>query len=95
MKIFFKDMYKSMDKEVTDNFFTFDKPEYDGASEELLNGAKESYSAEVLETVTCLAEKYKTEVVKLARLILPDLREVLARQRRTTGSTRRDSQLSS
>lgn len=39
----------------------------------------------MLETVTSLAEEYKTELVKLAGLMLPELREVLARQRRDYG----------
>ena len=54
-------------------------------SEELLGGVKESYGEEVLETVTSVAEEYKKEVVKLAGLMLPELREVLARQRRDYG----------
>lgn len=85
LKIFFKEIYKSMDNDVTDNFFSFEKPEYDGVSEELLGGVKESYGVEVLETVTSLAEEYRTEVMKLAGLMLPELREVLARQRRDYG----------
>lgn len=85
LKIFFKNLYKSMDEEVTENFFTFCKPEYEGVSEELLGGVKESYGEEVLETVTRLAKEYEMEVVKLAGLMLPELREVLARQRRDYG----------
>lgn len=85
LKVFFKNLYKSMDKDVTDFFFNFKKPEYDGVSEELLNGVKESYGIEVLTNVAKQAEEYQTEVVKLAGLMVPELREVLARQRRDYG----------
>jgi hypothetical protein len=85
LKVFFKDLYTSMDKDVSDNFFSFEKPEYNGVSEELLEGVKESYGLEVLDNVTRVAEEYRTEVVKLAELTVPELREVLARQRRDYG----------
>ena len=44
LKIFFKNLYKSMDKDVTDFFFNFNKPEFDGVSEEMLIGVKERCS---------------------------------------------------
>jgi hypothetical protein len=57
LKVFFKNLYKSMDKDVTDNFFNFNKPEYDRVCQELLNGVKESYGIEVLNNVAKLAEE--------------------------------------
>ena len=85
LKIFFKNLYKSMDKDVIDFFFNFNKPEFDGVSEEMLIAVKESYGIEVLSHVAKLAVEYKTEVIKLAGLTVPELREVLARQRRDYG----------
>ena len=74
-----------MAKVVTENFYKFVMPEYDGVSERMLKGVKESYGIEVLETVTTMAKEYKDEVFKLATLMLPELRDVLARQRRDYG----------
>ena len=42
---------------------------------------KESYGEEVLETVTSLAD-YNKKLARLAGLMLPELREMLARQGR-------------
>ena len=74
-----------MAKEVTENFYSFGKPEYEGVSERMLQGVKESYGVTVLEIVTAIGKEYKDEVSKLATLMLPELREVLARQRRDYG----------
>ena len=74
-----------MAKVVTENFYNFVMPEYEGVSERMLKGVKESYGIEVLETVTTMAKEYKDEVFKLATLMLPELRDVLARQRRDYG----------
>ena len=54
-----------MAKVVTENFYKFVMPEYDGVSERMLKGVKESYGIEVLETVTTMAKEYKDEVFKL------------------------------
>ena len=74
-----------MTSPVSNSFFTFDKPEFDGVSDRLLQGVKESYGEEVLQTVSNQAEVYKQEMVQLAGLMMPELREVLARQRREYG----------
>ena len=40
---------------------------------------------EMLEIVTSLTEEYETEMIKLSGLMLPELRQVLTRQRRDYG----------
>ena len=74
-----------MAKDVSDDFFDFTKPSYEGVSERILKGVKESYGVEVLDSVTSMAKEYKVEVLKLVKLMTPELREVLARQRRDYG----------
>ena len=74
-----------MAKDVSDDFFDFTKPSYEGVSERMLKGVKESYGVEVLDSVTSMAKEYKVEVLKLVKLMTPELREVLARQRRDYG----------
>ena len=81
LKVFNYISYMGMDNMVMGNVLACNKPEYDGLSEELLVGVKESYGEEVLETVTSLAD-YKKKLAKLAGLMLPELREMLARQGR-------------
>jgi hypothetical protein len=85
LKIFFKALYDSMAKDVSDSFFDFTRPSYEGVSERMLKGVKESYGTEVLDSVTSMAKEYKVEVLKLVKLMTPELREVLARQRRDYG----------
>ena len=46
---------------------------------------KKSYGEEVLEAVKNIAKKCEKEVISLANLCLPELRTVLARQRRDYG----------
>lgn len=74
-----------MAKNVRDDFFDFTKPSYEGVSERMLNGVKESYGTEVLDSVTSMAKEYKVEVLNLVKLMTPELRDVLARQRRDYG----------
>ena len=70
---------------MSDNFFSFAEPEFDGVSDELFKAVKKSYKDEVLLVVSEVAEQYKEEVIKLTRLMLPEMRKVLARQRRDYG----------
>lgn len=74
-----------MAKNVRDDFFDFTKPSYEGVSERMLNGVKESYGTEVLDSVTSMAKEYKVEVLNLVKLMTPELRDVLARQCRDYG----------
>ena len=86
LKVFYTKLYESMDtKEASEDLFTFTKPMFDGVEEDLLEGVKISYKKDVLEAVTKVAEEHREEVVKLASVMLPHLRTVLARQRRDYG----------
>ena len=58
---------------------------YEGVSERMLKGVKKSYGTEVLDSVTSMAKEFKVEVLKLVKLMTPELREVLARQCRDYG----------
>ena len=44
--------------------------------------SKKNYKEDVLNTVMDIAQEHKEEVYKLANLMLPELKTVLARQRR-------------
>ncbi|XP_057709633.1 uncharacterized protein LOC130927686 [Corythoichthys intestinalis] len=83
LKLFYTSLYRSMDvKEVPEDFYTFNKPVFDGVEDDLLEGVKLSYKEEVLEAVTKVAREHVEEVTKLASVMLPHMRTVLARQRR-------------
>ena len=74
-----------MEKAVTLDFFEFAYPYFNGVSENWFNGVKQSYGNDVLSAVTTVAMEHSEDVVKLANLFLPELRVVLARQRRDYG----------
>ena len=54
-------------------------------SDELFGAIKKSYGDNVLMSVSEVAEEYKEGVMKLAKLMLPEMRKVLARQCRDYG----------
>ena len=56
-----------------------------GVKESLFEGVKKSYGSEVLAAVTEVAQDHKDEVLKLAKVMMPHLQTVLARQRRDYG----------
>ena len=85
LKSFYKSLNSSLGEAVSDNFFSFAEPEFDGVSDELFKAVQKSYKEEVLLAVSEVAEQYKEEVIKLTRLMLPEMRKVLARQRRDYG----------
>ena len=81
LKTFFIDLYKSMEEEPDNDFFTFANPSFRGVDWDLFEGVKVSYKQEVLSVVTRVASEHKEDVINLAKGILPHLRTVLARQR--------------
>ena len=85
LKVFYKDLHTSLGKSVEGSFISFAKPEFSGVSEELFGAIKKSYGEEVLMSVSEVGEQYKEEVMQLAKLMLPEMRKVLARQRRDYG----------
>ena len=82
LKIFYKGLYDSMEKPATEDFFTFEKPQLDGISDNLFTDIKKSYGLSVVEVVKDLAADHMDECINLANFLLPEMREVLARQRR-------------
>ena len=79
LKNFYKDLHSSMDKCVSEQFFSFSGPEFLGVSEELFEGIKKSYGVSVLKSVTDVAMDCLNDSVMLVTLIVPELRTVLAR----------------
>ena len=55
------------------------------SSKELFSGVKSTYGEDVMETVLEVANEYNAEVVNLTNLMMPELKTVLARQRRDYG----------
>ena len=85
LKTFYKSLYTSMERDLSEDFFTFAKPVFEGVEDGLLEGVKASYKEVVLKAVTKVAREHQEEVIKLANIMLPYLRTVLARQRRDYG----------
>ena len=85
LKVFYKELYASMENPVTIDFFQFTDPAFEGVSNEMFQKVKDSYKIDVLAAVTAVAEEHTEEVLKLVNLIIPNLRTVLARQRRDYG----------
>ena len=52
---------------------------------ELFSGVKSTYGMEVVETVIDVANECKGEIVNLTNLMMPELKTVVARQRRDSG----------
>lgn len=84
LKQFYRDLYSSMEPVQEDTIY-LTKPQFKGVSEDLFRGVKQSYGLKVLESVTEVAEEHKEEVVKVMNLFLPELKTVLARQRKDYG----------
>lgn len=85
LKHFYKDLHKSMGEQVKEDYIKFSEPQLNGVSEELFIGVKKNYGEGVLKVVSEVGELHKEEVYKLTNLMLPELRTVLARQRRDYG----------
>ena len=85
LKVFFKELYNSMEMLVGESYFNCDKPALAGVSESLFSSVKEGYTQEVVDVVVEQAKLYKEEVVTLTNLTMVELRQVLARQRRDYG----------
>ena len=85
LKVFFKELYNSMEMLVGESFFNCDKPALAGVSESLFSSVKEGYTQEVVDVVVEQAKLYKEEVVTLTNLTMVELRQVLARKRRDYG----------
>ena len=82
IEAFYQALYTSMDQKVTSTFFNFEEPKLSGVSVEMFEAVKESYSLEIIKAIKEMAECYMDEVILIANFVLPELRTVLARQRR-------------
>ena len=85
LKTFYRDLHSSMSQPVSAEFFMFKEPAFLGVSKDLFDRIKESYGLSVVDSVTQVSDQYKEEMVKVINLMLPELRTVLARQRRDYG----------
>ena len=85
LKEFYKGLYSNMSKEVIEEFFSLNKPAFDCVSEEMFGGVKMSYGYNVVEAIKETANENMDDAIKLANLILAEMKEVLARQRRDYG----------
>ena len=82
LKKFYMDLHEDLGKSVTSDFFTFNEAEFRGVSIDLFEGVKESYSKTVVDNLVYVAEETIGDAVTLVNLIMPELKTVLARQRR-------------
>ena len=86
LKKFYKVIYNGMGSDVTEeDYIYFTKPHLEGVTNEMFEEIKKSYGEEVLEAVTAAASETKEEVIKLTNFMMPEMRKVLARQRRDYG----------
>ena len=77
-----KGLHQRMADPVTEEFFQLSTPWFEVVRPTLLKGVMESYNKDVVKTVQNLAEKHMEQCIELANLMMPELRMVLARQRR-------------
>ena len=83
LKKYYKELHDQMKNEIDNTFFTFDDdPWFTAVSSETSQNVKKSYNLDVVDAVRSVAEQNMDECIKLANLMLPELRTVLARQRR-------------
>ena len=85
LKVFYRSLFENLSEPVGSDFFDFGNPAFLAVSEELFARVKDSYGKETLSSVIQMAAEHKEELVKLANLMLPEVRTVLARQRRDYG----------
>ena len=88
LKVFYKELHRSrgiVRMEEEEDYISCSKPHLSGVSEKLFIGVKKSYGAEVVDSVVEVASEYQKEVISLTNIMMPELQNVLARQRRDYG----------
>ena len=80
--VFYQGLHQRMVDPVTEEFFQLSAPWFEVVRPTLLKGVMESYNKDVVKAVQNLAEKHMEQCIELANLMMPELRMVLARQRR-------------
>ena len=76
-------LYNSMSREIDAEFFILDKPAFD--YDEMFTVVNKSYGSSVVLAIKQMATDNMEDAIKLANLVLADMKEVLARQRRDYG----------
>ena len=85
LKEFYTSLHRSLSKVVDENFFKLSEPAFDGIGLDLFNGVKQSYGSSITHAIGEALIENKDDAIKLTNLILPELKVVLARQRRDYG----------
>ena len=74
-----------METAVTEGFFDFKEPQFTGVSTALFDAVKESYSSSCVDSLRAVSKDNVQHCVKLANFLIPEMRVVLAKQRRDYG----------
>ena len=85
LKVFYHCLYRDLGKVATSEFFSLDNPVLESVSAERFAGVIASYGPVVVTAIRDAAAEQMDDCVALLNLMLPDLRTVLARQRRDYG----------
>ena len=85
LKEFYSVLYKDLGKSANEKFFELNKTVLDSVPNDLLSGVLSSYGDVVVAAIKDAAEENLPDCVSLLNLCLPELRTVLARQRRDYG----------
>ena len=82
LSIFYKSIYRQMERNITAEFFKFDMPWFDNVSDKMFQAEKKAYGLDVIAAIIETASMYMDDCIKLCNFIMPELRIVLSRQRR-------------
>ena len=85
LKEFYKILHNDLGKQYDDKFFDFKEPVMESEETDLFQGVSFSYGEAVVKAVREAAEENMEECVTLLNLCLPEMKTVLARQRRDYG----------
>lgn len=85
LNIFYQCLHDQLSRQITIAFFQFQNPWFDCGSQKLFGNVKKSYGQQVVEAVTEMANLYEEDCIKLCNFIVPELKTILARQRRDYG----------
>ena len=85
LKEFYTILYRDLGKTANEMFFALDCPVFESVSTELFHGVLASYGENVVYSIKEAAMENIDDCVTLLNLCLPEMRTVLARQRRDYG----------
>ena len=78
LKIFYKQLYQSMERPVRADFFNLDLPQFEGVSVKLFQAIKESYTDEF--SICPYGHEFHEHCTKLTNFILPEFSTILSHQ---------------